>query len=158
MPKKSTRKRKQQAQDFAKQKLKLGTKSSQKNIEITSKRVCVPAQSITPSQSLSSTLVNCTHYAPSTRVSALSMLKTYPTAEIIGSLSQVIHVTAKTMLDTEARCRKALAEFYNTSEIPSQSYKPFIPLLMSYTCSALTHVSPEIRFDGKCRVMQGKSL
>ncbi|CAG8600609.1 8604_t:CDS:10 [Paraglomus brasilianum] len=166
MPKKSKRKKRQQQLDFKKPKLKVGKKktlpANHTNISFKSKAIILPNQSINEDKSheltnsrnltLNDLVTQLRHYSANVRKDALLGLKDlfnrYPQI-LPGSLSLVINAIVKLLVDEDATLRRILLSFMNEfiPMLSESDFRPFLPLLIIYTCSAMTHIHEDIRTD-----------
>ncbi|KAL3894585.1 MAG: hypothetical protein SGCHY_005190, partial [Lobulomycetales sp.] len=190
MPKTSTRKRKaRKADEFGKKKLKVGQKADPFNktvIDLSSKRVIVPTQSITntgseanknPSEesisSLKSALAHTRHYSLQTRRDAVKsvckLVASYPSI-IRPRLGIILEACCRLMLDQDPETRRSLLSvFHGLADITGvdtasgsaahggssdaalsgeKEWAPFIPLVMAFTSSALSHLNADVRASG----------
>ncbi|KND03679.1 uncharacterized protein SPPG_01147 [Spizellomyces punctatus DAOM BR117] len=167
MPK-ATRKKKLKAEDFRKTKLKVGKKkppaTNQTDVSFRSQAIVVPSQSIidekassdlvnSRKQSLKDIIVQLKHYNAQTRKDALVGIKDlhnrHPEA-LHAHLSTLLDALSKLLVDDDGNVRKTLLSFLKDlmPTIPKGHFRPFMSLLMAYTCSAMTHISEDIRLDG----------
>ncbi|CAG8653340.1 3912_t:CDS:2, partial [Paraglomus occultum] len=166
MPKKSQRKKRQQQLDFKKPKLKVGKKktlpSNHTNISFKSKAIILPNQSITEDKSheltnsrnltLNDLVTQLRHYSANVRKDALLGLKDlfnrYPQI-LPASLSLVINTIVRLLVDEDATLRRILLSFMNEfiPILSENDFRPYLPLLIIYTCSAMTHIHEDIRTD-----------
>jgi pre-rRNA-processing protein IPI1 len=152
MPTKSTRKKKVRAQDFVKQKLKVGQKQATNRtvIDLSSKRVHVPTQTISNEEtstvlsSIKDALIQCKHYSASNRRDALKSLAKIPVDAINTRLGLILDTVCRIMLDSDAESRKLLHVFFQSVTITA----PFMPLVMAFTSSALSHINEGVRISG----------
>jgi pre-rRNA-processing protein IPI1 len=152
MPTKSTRKKKVQAKDFVKQKLKVGQKQATNRtvIDLSSKRVHVPTQTITNEDaetvlsSIKDALIQCKHYSATNRRDALKVLSKIPIDAIHTRLGLILETVCRIMLDSDGPSRKLLHEFFQGVNITA----PFMPLVMAFTSSALSHINEGVRISG----------
>jgi pre-rRNA-processing protein IPI1 len=139
------------AQDFVKQKLKVGQSkiSNRTVIDLSSKRVHVPTQSIsnedasTSLASIKEALVQCKHYSASNRRDALKSLSKIPVDAIQTRLGLILDTVCRIMLDSDGECRKLLYAFFQSVQITA----PFMPLVMAFTSSALSHINESVRIS-----------
>ncbi|KAJ3110617.1 Testis-expressed sequence 10 protein [Physocladia obscura] len=101
---------------------------------------------------LKNILIALSHYSPSNRKDALNRLKDLIVNEqriLVLHLGQIISSIAPMILDREYEVRKALIQFAKTlvKATPSSLILPFIPLIVTYSCSAMNHIINELRFD-----------
>lgn len=94
------------------------------------------------------------HHSEKVRVKALQglteLLSEHPK---VGHLhaSEIISNTSERAVDSDKACREAYCLFLRVALFPilgKAGIQPFIPLLMGHVCSALTHLSHEIRISG----------
>ncbi|TPX68577.1 hypothetical protein SpCBS45565_g03067 [Spizellomyces sp. 'palustris'] len=167
MPK-ATRKKKLKAEDFRKSKLKVGKKkplpTNQTDVSFRSQAIVVPSQSIldekassdlvnSRKQSLKDIIVQLKHYNAQTRKDALVGIKDlqnrHPEA-LHAHLSTLFDALSRLLVDDDGNVRKTLLSFLKElmPTVPKGHFRPFMSLLMAYTCSAMTHISEDIRLDG----------
>ncbi|CAG8451772.1 10250_t:CDS:10, partial [Acaulospora morrowiae] len=166
MPKKSQHKRKLQQEDFKKPKLKVGKKKPKAanftDTSFKSRSIILPSQSISEDKSneitnsrnltLNDLVVQLKHYSPGTRKDAIQGLKDffyrYPNT-LSESLSTIVNSLARLLIDNDRNVRKTLLSFFAEffPNVPKSDIRPFLPLLIVYTCSAMTHIYEDIRID-----------
>ncbi|KAI9595094.1 hypothetical protein BDF19DRAFT_442172 [Syncephalis fuscata] len=163
MPK-NTRKKKLKAEDFKKQKLKVGKKKlvadNATSTSFKSQAIVLPGQSLTVdkshqatnsrNQSLGSLTAQLKHYSASTRRDALNglceLFRMHP-GLLATSLSSIVNIMASLLVDEDNQVRKALysllEEFLPT--LDKTNLAPFLPVLVVYTRSAMTHLNETIQ-------------
>ncbi|RHZ46096.1 hypothetical protein Glove_634g10 [Diversispora epigaea] len=166
MPKKSQRKKKIKQEDFKKSKLKVGKKKPKPtnftDTSFKSKSIILPNQSIIEDKSneitnsrnltLNDLTTQLKHYNSGVRKDAIQGLKDffYKHPHILTeSLSVIINSLARLLIDDEKIVRKTLLSFFREfmPNVQKSDLKPFIPLLIIFTCSAMTHIYEDIRAD-----------
>ncbi len=67
-----------------------------------------------------------------------------------ASLGFILHALSTLFVDTEYSVRKKLKEFLIElyEQITSEEMGPFLPTLLAYLSSALSHIQEDIRMDG----------
>ncbi|KAI8097470.1 Rix1 complex component [Halteromyces radiatus] len=153
-------------EDFKKKKLKVGkTKALPDNYtdtSFTSKSISLPNQSITEDKSkeittgrnltMTDLVTQLKHYNSSVKKDALAglqeLFRRHPTM-LISSLSTIVNSIVKLFIDDDREVRKALMKFLNETftQVDKVELEPFVPLLIIYTCSAMTHIMEDIRLD-----------
>ncbi|KAJ1960411.1 rRNA processing protein [Dipsacomyces acuminosporus] len=165
MPK-ASKKKQRKAEDFKKVKLKVGKKkappSNSTDTSFTSKSIVLTGQSITADKSneltnsrnltLKNVLTQLRHYNATTRKEAIAGLADFLSLhpEVLGTeLGSIIDGTVKLIVDNEPVVRKALLRLYTNilPGIPRRDLAPFVPLVVIFTCSAMTHILDDIRSD-----------
>ncbi|KAI8910609.1 Rix1 complex component [Powellomyces hirtus] len=167
MPK-ATRRKKLKAEDFRKTKLKVGKKvqpaQNQTDVSFKSQSIVVPNQSLgevkpaselvnNRNQSLKDLIVQLRHYSSQSRKDALSGIRdiqikyadTFKT-----QLSIIMEATAPILVDEDRQVRKSLLAFFKDfiPTVTRDNIRPFLSTILAYTCSAMTHISEDIRLDG----------
>ncbi|KAI7861883.1 hypothetical protein BDF14DRAFT_1897792 [Spinellus fusiger] len=68
---------------------------------------------------------------------------------LTSSLSAVVNAIIKLFMDGERDVRKAVVAFVSEcfEPIDKVELQPFLPLLIMYTCSAMTHIYEDVRLD-----------
>ncbi|CDH55784.1 uncharacterized conserved protein [Lichtheimia corymbifera JMRC:FSU:9682] len=160
------KKRQAKNEDFKKKKLKVGKKKAlpdnYTDTTFRSKSIALPNQSITEDKSrfattsrnltLNDVLSQLKHYNAGVRKDAISGLeelyRSHPTL-ITASLGQVVNGILKLLIDDDRDVRKALLGFLQETfpSIKKADIQPFLPLLIIYTCSAMSHIFEDIRND-----------
>ncbi|KAI8384700.1 Rix1 complex component [Radiomyces spectabilis] len=153
-------------EDFKKKRLKVGKQKalpdSFTDTSFKSKSISLPNQSITEDKSreittsrnltLSDLIVQLRHYNASVKKDALSGMQelclTHPDL-LLSSLSLVVNGILKLFVDEDRDVRKALLGFLRECFLPMDKIElqPFLPVLIMYTCSAMTHIFEEVRLD-----------
>ncbi|KAG2235918.1 hypothetical protein INT48_008221 [Thamnidium elegans] len=155
-------------EDFKKKKLKVGKqKQVPDNFTDTSfksKSITLPNQSINEDKSheittsrnltLADLVVQLKHYNSGVKkgISALSGLtdlcSSYPHL-LVSSLGLVVNGVLKLFVDDDRDVRKATLNFLKDTfvEVDLVELQPFMPLLIIYTCSAMTHIFEDVRLD-----------
>ncbi|KAG0184060.1 hypothetical protein DFQ28_000212 [Apophysomyces sp. BC1034] len=151
---------------FGKTKLKVGKKKALPDnftdTSFKSKSISLPNQSITEDKSreittsrnltLADLVIQLKHYNANVRKDALSGLEElcgrHPEL-LVSSLSSVVHGLLKLFIDDDRDVRKSLLAFLRECFVPldKADLQPFLPLLVIYTCSAMTHIFEDIRLD-----------
>ncbi|KAJ2699184.1 rRNA processing protein [Coemansia sp. IMI 209128] len=165
MPK-ASKKQQRKAEDFKKVKLKVGKKkappSNATDTSFTSKSIVLAEQSITVDKSseltnsrnltLKDLLSQLRHYSTPIRKDAVAgladLLARYP--EIIrAELGPIIEGSVRLIVDNDPAVRRALLKLYSSllPELPSRDLAPFVPLIVIFACSAMTHILDDIRAD-----------
>ncbi|CAO3637389.1 unnamed protein product [Cunninghamella echinulata] len=160
------KKRAAQNENFKKKKLKVGkTKAlpdNYTNTSFTTKSISLPNQSITENKSsefttsrnltLTNLLTQLKHYNATVKKDALSGLQELcgrnPTL-LVSSLGNIVNGIVRLFIDDDFEVRKSLMKFLNETfiTIDVKELEPFVPLLIIYTCSAMTHIMEDIRLD-----------
>ncbi|KAJ3036555.1 Testis-expressed sequence 10 protein [Rhizophlyctis rosea] len=167
MPK-ATRKKKLKAEDFQKKKLKVGKKkpaaSTATDLSFRTQTVVVPNQTILENKpstelvnsrnhSLKELLVQSRHYSTGVRKDAVvgvrDLFQRHPHA-LLSQLSPLFEALAKLIVDEDDDVRKALISLMQSfaPAVAKDQFRPFLSLVMAYTCSAMTHINEDIRLDG----------
>ncbi|KAI7905295.1 uncharacterized protein BX663DRAFT_484579 [Cokeromyces recurvatus] len=153
-------------EDFKKKKLKVGKKKAlpdnYTDTSFKSKSIILPNQSINEDKSheittsrnltLSDLVVQLKHYNSGVKKEALSGLlelcNSHPEL-LVSSLGQVVNGVLKLFIDDDREVRKATYNFLKETfiDIDRVELQPFMPLLIIYTCSAMTHIFEDIRLD-----------
>ncbi|KAJ3171436.1 hypothetical protein HDU88_007515 [Geranomyces variabilis] len=167
MPK-ATRRKKLKAEDFRKTKLKVGKKlapaANQTDASFKSQSIVVPNQSLgevksatdlvnNRNQSFKDMIVQLRHYAAQSRKDALTGLREIQRKHADAfktQLSVIVAATAPVMVDEERDVRKTLLLFFQDfiPTVTKDHIRPFMSLIVAYTCSSMTHISEHIRLDG----------
>ncbi|CAG8459979.1 13226_t:CDS:10 [Rhizophagus irregularis] len=167
MPKKSKHKKKAQQEDFKKKpKLKVGKKKQQASnftdTSFKSRAISLPSQSITEDKSneitnsrnltLNELLTQLKHYNSGMRKDAIIGLKDFFRVNphiLSQSLSLVVNSLLRLLIDDNKFVRTTLLSFFTEFFIPMEKseLRPFLPILIIYTCSAITHIYEDIRAD-----------
>ncbi|CAB4492206.1 uncharacterized protein OCT59_011002 [Rhizophagus irregularis] len=166
MPKKSKHKKKAQQEDFKKPKLKVGKKKQQASnftdTSFKSRAISLPSQSITEDKSneitnsrnltLNELLTQLKHYNSGMRKDAIIGLKDFFRVNphiLSQSLSLVVNSLLRLLIDDNKFVRTTLLSFFTEFFIPMEKseLRPFLPILIIYTCSAITHIYEDIRAD-----------
>ncbi|RIA91473.1 Rix1 complex component [Glomus cerebriforme] len=166
MPKKNKHKKKAQQEDFKKPKLKVGKKKPQASnftdTSFKSRAISLPNQSITEDKSneitnsrnltLNELLSQLKHYSPGMRKDAIIGLKDFfhVNPNILSqSSSLVVNSLLRLLIDDNKFVRTTLLSFFTEFFVPMEKseLRPFLPLLIIYTCSAMTHIYEDIRAD-----------
>ncbi|KAI8334562.1 Rix1 complex component [Chlamydoabsidia padenii] len=153
-------------EDFKKKKLKVGKNKAlpdnYTDTSFTSKSISLPNQSITEDKSkeittgrnltLTDLVTQLKHYNSGVKKDALSGLQELFSRHphlLVSSLSTVVNGIVKLFIDDDRDVRKALLKFLNDSftQVAKVDLEPFVPLLIIYTCSAMTHIMEDIRLD-----------
>ncbi|KAF9583273.1 hypothetical protein BGW38_009857 [Lunasporangiospora selenospora] len=166
MPKSSSKKKKEKNADFKKTKLKVGKKKvvadSFTDTSFKSRAISLPSQSISHDKSTALTnarnvtfaelLTQLKHYSPGTRKDALLGLRDlfhrHPHLLPLH-LGTLMNAVVRLLIDDSSSVRKALQNFLGEF-IPllhPRDIHPFLPLLIVYNCSAMTHILEDIRED-----------
>ncbi|KAJ1973280.1 rRNA processing protein [Dimargaris xerosporica] len=164
---KSSRKKKIQSQDFQKVKLKLGKKkapaANHTDTSFKSKAIVVTEQNLRTNRSdeltsarnltLQDLIFQLKHYNPSVRrdaVHGLTELVTLHPTVLPNNLGTAVNAVVRLFLDEEPVIRKHAREFcrVHLGALPRTCLVPFYPVILAYTCSAMTHIDEEIRVDG----------
>ncbi|KAK9719110.1 rRNA processing protein [Basidiobolus ranarum] len=166
MPKTSSRKKKQKNVDFQKTKLKVGKKKVQADnftdTSFKSRAVSLPNQSIAldktneltnvRNQSLNELIPQLKHYSSAVRKDAIhgtqDLLNRHPHV-LRGSLGTLINTMTRLLVDDDEAVRKGVHTFFSEflPQLDQSDLHPFLPLLIVYTCSAMTHIHEDIRTD-----------
>ncbi|ORX63215.1 hypothetical protein DM01DRAFT_1331283 [Hesseltinella vesiculosa] len=161
------KKRAAKQEDFKKKKLKVGKgkalPDNYTDTSFTSKSISLPNQSITEDKSqqittsrnltLTDLLSKLKHYSGNVKKDGLSgmqeLLGKHPEL-IVTSLGEIVKGIVKLFIDSDRDVRKALHKFLQETfaNIEKVEIVPFVPLLLVYTSSALTHIMEDIRMDG----------
>ncbi|CAO3642235.1 unnamed protein product [Cunninghamella blakesleeana] len=155
-----------QNEDFKKKKLKVGKAKAlpdnYTNTSFTTKSISLPNQSINENKSselttsrnltLTDLLIQLKHYNSSVKKDALSGLQELCDRNpnlLVSSLGTIVNGIVRLFIDDDFEVRKALLKFLNESfiNIDVKELEPFVPLLIIYTCSAMTHIMEDIRLD-----------
>ncbi|KAJ2753993.1 rRNA processing protein [Coemansia pectinata] len=165
MPK-ASKKQQRKAEDFKKVKLKVGKKkappSNATDTSFTSKSIVLAEQSISVDKSseltnsrnltLKDLLSQLRHYSTPIRKDAVAgladLLARYP--EIIrAELGPIIEGSVRLIVDNEPAVRRILLKLYSSllPELPPRDLAPFVPLIVIFACSAMTHILDDIRAD-----------
>ncbi|GES82738.1 hypothetical protein RCL_jg11547.t1 [Rhizophagus clarus] len=166
MPKKSKHKKKAQQEDFKKPKLKVGKKKPQPSnftdTSFKSRAISLPSQSITEDKSneitnsrnltLNELLTQLKHYNPGTRKEAILGLKDFFRVNphiLSQSSSLVVNSLLRLLIDDNKFVRTTLLSFFTEFFISMEKseLRPFLPILIIYTCSAMTHIYEDVRAD-----------
>ncbi|KAJ3163435.1 hypothetical protein HDU86_000014 [Geranomyces michiganensis] len=167
MPK-ATRRKKLKAEDFRKTKLKVGKKlapaANQTDASFKSQSIVVPNQSLgelkpaselvnNRNQSLKDMIVQLRHYSAQSRKDALTGLREIQRKHADAFKTQlgiIVAATAPVMVDEERDVRKTLLLFFQDfiPTVTKDHIRPFMSLIIAYTCSSMTHISELIRLDG----------
>ncbi|RGB26384.1 hypothetical protein C1646_721339 [Rhizophagus diaphanus] len=166
MPKKSKHKKKAQQEDFKKPKLKVGKKKQQASnftdTSFKSRAISLPSQSITEDKSneitnsrnltLNELLTQLKHYNSGMRKDAIIGLKDFFRVNphiLSQSLSLVVNSLLRLLIDDNKFVRTTLLSFFTEFFISMEKseLRPFLPILIIYTCSAITHIYEDIRAD-----------
>ncbi|KAJ3255588.1 Testis-expressed sequence 10 protein [Chytriomyces hyalinus] len=152
----------------SKKKLKVGglkDQGNETNVSFKSKRIVVPSQSVADHDTdnasdanmkrnldLRNTLSMLSHFSAPNRKDALARLKDLVSDEwrvVVLHMNQVISAVAPLLLDREFEVRRGLVQFAKVlvKMIPSTFLLPFVPVVVTYSCSAMNHIVNEIRFD-----------
>ncbi|KAF9206182.1 hypothetical protein BGZ49_002887 [Haplosporangium sp. Z 27] len=166
MPKSSSKRKKEKNADFKKTKLKVGKKKavsdSFTDTSFKSKAISLPSQSISHDKTALLTnsrnvtfaelITQLKHYSPGTRKDALLGLRDlfhrHPHLLPLH-LGVLVNTIVRLLIDDSSIVRKALQSFLGEF-IPTLHHRdvqPFLPLLIVYTCSAMTHILEDIRED-----------
>ncbi|CAG8574334.1 108_t:CDS:10 [Ambispora gerdemannii] len=149
-----------------KTKLKVGKKklsaTNLTNVSFKSQTIILPNQSITEDKSneltnsrrltLNDLLIQLKHYSPGSRKDAIQGLvdyfHRYPSI-LPRSLSNVINATVRLLIDEDKCVRKSLFAFFQEflPTLNKMDLIPFLPLLIIYTCSGMTHIYEDIKID-----------
>ncbi|KAJ2745540.1 rRNA processing protein [Coemansia sp. BCRC 34301] len=165
MPK-ASKKQQRKTEDFKKVKLKVGKKkappSNATDTSFTSKSIVLAEQSITVDKSAEMTnsrnltlkdlLSQLRHYSTPIRKDAVAgladLLARYP--EIIrAELGPIIEGSVRLIVDNEPAVRRGLLKLYAglLPELPTRDLAPFVPLVVIFVCSGMTHILDDIRAD-----------
>lgn len=73
---------------------------------------------------------------------------THP-ALLVSSLGQVVNGVLRLFVDDDREVRKSTLNFLKDTfvDIDRVELQPFMPLLIIYTCSAMTHIFEDVRLD-----------
>ncbi|KAL4211496.1 Rix1 complex component [Rhizopus microsporus] len=163
----NARKKKQaKNEDFQKKKLKVGKKKAVPDnftdTSFRSKSIVLPNQSINEDKSheittsrnltLSDLLVRLRHPSANVKKEALLGLGDICSKNpelLISSLGQVVNGLLKLFIDEDRDVRKATLNYLQETfvEIDKVELQPFMPILIMYTCSAMTHIFEDVRLD-----------
>ncbi|KAI8602895.1 hypothetical protein EDD21DRAFT_57852 [Dissophora ornata] len=166
MPKSSSKRKKEKNADFKKTKLKVGKKKAVADnftdTSFKSKAISLPSQSISHDKAALLTnsrnvtfaelMTQLKHYSPGTRKDALLGLRDlfhrHPHLLPLH-LGVLINTVVRLMIDDSSIVRKALQTFLAefVPMLDPRDIHPFLPLLIVYTCSAMTHILEDIRED-----------
>ncbi|KAF9974779.1 hypothetical protein BGZ73_001773 [Actinomortierella ambigua] len=166
MPKSSSKKKKEKNADFKKTKLKVGKKKAVADnftdTSFKSKAISLPTQSISQDKAalltnsrnatFSELMTQLKHYSPGTRKDAIMGLKDlfhrHPHLLPLH-LGTLVNAIVRLLIDDSSVVRKALQSFLSefTPMLHPRDIHPFLPLLIVYTCSAMTHILEDIRED-----------
>ncbi|KAF9165515.1 hypothetical protein DFQ26_009832 [Actinomortierella ambigua] len=166
MPKSSSKRKKEKNADFKKTKLKVGKKKAVADnftdTTFKSKSISLPTQSISQDKAalltnsrnatFSELMIQLKHYSPGTRKDALMGLKDlfhrHPHLLPLH-LGTLVNAIVRLLIDDSSVVRKALQAFLSefTPMLHPRDIHPFLPLLIVYTCSAMTHILEDIRED-----------
>ncbi|CAO3596071.1 unnamed protein product [Absidia cylindrospora] len=150
-------------EDFKKKKLKVGKNKAlpdnYTDTSFTSKSISLPNQSITEDKSkeittgrnltLTDLVTQLKHYNSSVKKDALAGLQElfarHP-GMLVSSLSTIVNGIVKLFIDDDRDVRKALLKFLEETftQVDKVDLEPFVPLLIIYTCSAMTHIIEDI--------------
>lgn len=153
-------------EDFKKKRLKVGKKKTVPDnftdTAFKSKSITLPNQSINEDKSheittsrnltLADLVVQLKHYNSGVKKEALSGLTDichqHP-ALLVSSLGLVVNGVLKLFVDEDREVRKATLNFLKDTfvDIDFVELQPFMPLLIIYTCSAMTHIFEDVRLD-----------
>ncbi|KAJ2484282.1 rRNA processing protein [Coemansia sp. RSA 2320] len=162
----ASKKQQRKAEDFKKVKLKVGKKkappSNATDTSFTSKSIVLTEQSITVDKSseltnsrnltLKDLLAQLRHYSMPVRKDAVAgmadLLARYP-GIVRAELGPIIEGSVRLIVDNEPAVRKSLLKLYSglLPELPPRDLAPFVPLMVIYACSAMTHILDDIRAD-----------
>ncbi|RUS34958.1 hypothetical protein BC938DRAFT_477408 [Jimgerdemannia flammicorona] len=101
---------------------------------------------------LSDLVAQLRHYNAGSRKDAIQGLRDlfnrYP-AILPSSLSTIVNSIVRLLIDDDGDVRKALLSFLKEylAALNKSDLQPFLPLLIIYTCSAITHIQEDIRSD-----------
>ncbi|KAF9570991.1 hypothetical protein EC968_001132 [Mortierella alpina] len=166
MPKSSSKRKKEKNADFKKTKLKVGKKKavadSFTDTSFKSKAISLPSQSISHDKTAALTnsrnvtfaelMTQLKHYSPGTRKDALLGLRDlfhrHPHLLPLH-LGVLVNSIVRLLIDDSSVVRKALQTFLGEfiPMLHARDVHPFLPLLIVYTCSAMTHILEDIRED-----------
>ncbi|KAF9083115.1 hypothetical protein BGX23_011775 [Mortierella sp. AD031] len=166
MPKSSSKRKKEKNADFKKTKLKVGKKKavadSFTDTSFKSKAISLPSQSISHDKTALLTnsrnvtfaelMTQLKHYSPGTRKDALLGLRDlfhrHPHLLPLH-LGVLVNTVVRLLIDDSSVVRKALQNFLGEfiPMLHARDIHPFLPLLIVYTCSAMTHILDDIRED-----------
>ncbi|KAF9127172.1 hypothetical protein BGW39_006069 [Mortierella sp. 14UC] len=166
MPKSSSKRKKEKNADFKKTKLKVGkTKAvadSFTDTSFKSRAISLPSQSISHDKTALLTnsrnvtfaelMTQLKHYSPGTRKDALFGLRDlfhrHPHLLPLH-LGVLVNTVVRLLIDDSGVVRKALQNFLGEfiPMLHARDIHPFLPLLIVYTCSAMTHILDDIRED-----------
>ncbi|KAI8833681.1 hypothetical protein BJ741DRAFT_710193 [Chytriomyces cf. hyalinus JEL632] len=153
---------------LSKKRLKVGglkDQGNETNVSFKSKTIVVPSQSVADHDTdnasdanlkrnldLRNTLSMLSHFSAPNRKDALARLKDLVSDEwrvVVLHMNQVISAVAPLLLDREFEVRRGLVQFAKVlvKLIPSTFLLPFVPVVVTYSCSAMNHIVNEIRFD-----------
>ncbi|KAF9336874.1 hypothetical protein BG006_007097 [Podila minutissima] len=166
MPKSSSKRKKEKNADFKKTKLKVGKKKavadSFTDTSFKSKAISLPSQSICHDKTALLTnsrnvtfvelMTQLKHFSPGTRKDALLGLRDlfhrHPHLLPLH-LGVLINTAVRLLIDDSIVVRRALQTFLGefVPMLHPRDIHPFLPLLIVYTCSAMTHILEDIRED-----------
>ncbi|KAF9998927.1 hypothetical protein BGZ65_005642, partial [Modicella reniformis] len=166
MPKSSSKRKKEKNADFKKTKLKVGKKKAVADnftdTSFKSKAISLPSQSISHDKTALLTnarnvtfaelMTQLKHYSPNTRKDALLGLRDlfhrHPHLLPLH-LGTLLNSVVRLLIDDSSIVRKALQSFLGEfiPVLHPRDVHPFLPLLVVYTCSAMTHILEDIRED-----------
>ncbi|KAF9395298.1 hypothetical protein CPC16_008782 [Podila verticillata] len=166
MPKSSSKRKKEKNADFKKTKLKVGKKKavadSFTDTSFKSRAISLPSQSISHDKTALLTnsrnvtfaelMTQLKHYSPGTRKDALLGLRDlfHRHSHLLPlHLGVLINSVVRLLIDDSSVVRKALQTFLGefVPMLHPRDIHPFLPLLIVYTCSAMTHILEDIRED-----------
>ncbi|KAG1376070.1 hypothetical protein G6F61_007918 [Rhizopus arrhizus] len=163
----NARKKKQaKNEDFQKKKLKVGKKKAVADnftdTSFRSKGIFLPNQSINEDKSheittsrnltLSDLLVKLRHPSANVKKEALLGLTDICTNNptlMVSSLGQIVNGLLKLFIDDDREVRKSTLNYLQETfvDIEKVELQPFMPILIMYTCSAMTHIFEDVRTD-----------
>ncbi|KAF9430404.1 hypothetical protein BGZ76_000851 [Entomortierella beljakovae] len=166
MPKSSSKRKKEKNADFKKTKLKVGKKKavsdSFTDTSFKSKAISLPSQSISHDKTALLTnsrnvtfaelITQLKHFSPGTRKDAILGLRDlfhrHPHLLPLH-LGILVNAVVRLLIDDSGVVRKALQTFLGEfiPMLHPRDIQPFLPLLVVYTCSAMTHILEDIRED-----------
>ncbi|KAF9276766.1 hypothetical protein BGZ68_009767 [Mortierella alpina] len=166
MPKSSSKRKKEKNADFKKTKLKVGKKKavadSFTDTSFKSRAISLPSQSISHDKTTALTnsrnvtfaelMTQLKHYSPGTRKDALLGLRDlfHRHSHLLPlHLGVLVNSIVRLLIDDSSIVRKALQTFLGEfiPMLHARDIHPFLPLLIVYTCSAMTHILEDIRED-----------
>ncbi|KAG0294807.1 hypothetical protein BGZ98_001617 [Dissophora globulifera] len=166
MPKSSSKRKKEKNADFKKTKLKVGKKKAVADnftdTSFKSKAISLPSQSISHDKTALLTnsrnvtfaelMTQLKHYSPGTRKDALLGLRDlfHRHLHLLPlHLGVLVNAVVRLLIDDSSVVRKALQTFLGefVPMLHPRDIHPFLPLLVVYTCSAMTHILEDIRED-----------